>query len=76
MSVPTSSRFDQVLHDALTLSPAERAQVAESLLSSLDRPDPALDQLWLREAKDRLAAFHRGEMDAIDADDVFNLTQE
>ncbi len=71
MSGPISSRFDQVLHDALALTPAERAQVAESLLSSLDRPDPAIDRLWFKEAQDRLAAHDRGEMDAIDADDVF-----
>lgn len=38
---------------------------------SLDEPDPAIDALWLEEAKSRMAAHRSGELDAIDADQVF-----
>jgi len=40
------------------------------MLDSLDRADPAVDQLWAREAADRLAAYRRGEVAARELDDV------
>jgi len=62
---------EQLRKDALALPPAERAALAEELLSSLDRPDPRIDALWAQEAEDRLAAFEASEMDAVPAEDVF-----
>lgn len=62
---------DTLLRQAIALAPAERAMLVEGIIQSLDRPDPALDALWLAEAQDRLAAYDAGEMDAIDADQVF-----
>jgi putative addiction module component (TIGR02574 family) len=53
------------------LSPNERAALVETLLLSLDRPDPSLDALWLKEAEDRLAAYRFGELGAVDAEQVF-----
>ena len=67
--MPISS--EQILQDALALPAVERASIAESLLSSLDRPDPAIDALWAREAEDRLAAYDTGQMKAIPAEEVF-----
>jgi putative addiction module component (TIGR02574 family) len=61
----------QILENALALPAAERAAVAEELLSSLDRPDPTIDALWVEEAKDRLAAFDAGEMGAISDEEFF-----
>ena len=66
--MPASS--ERILQDALALPAIERASIAESLLSSLDRPDPRMDDLWAAEAEDRLAAFEAGRMKAIRADDV------
>ena len=48
--------------EARKLSPAERAELIDELIASLDRPDASLDALWAREAEDRLAAHDRGEM--------------
>src|SRR5690349_21808523 len=47
----------QIFVDALALPAVERAALIEDLLASLDRPDPTIDGLWAREAKDRIAAF-------------------
>ena len=38
----------------------------ETLILSLDKPDPSLDALWLKEAEDRLAAYRSGELGAVD----------
>jgi hypothetical protein len=41
----------QILEQALVLSAAERADLVESLLASLDQPDAWIDELWAKEAK-------------------------
>jgi putative addiction module component (TIGR02574 family) len=69
VAMPANAK--QILKDALTLPAVERAALAEELLSSLDRPDSTIDELWSKEAEDRLAAFEAGEMKAIPAEDVF-----
>ena len=55
---------------AATLPPDERIALVEEILSSLDQPDATMDQLWAKEAEDRLAAFRRGEIKAIGLDKV------
>ena len=44
---------DNVFKEALTLRPSEKAQLIDKLLSSLDKPDKDIDELWAREAEDR-----------------------
>jgi putative addiction module component (TIGR02574 family) len=68
-----SKRGTEVLEEALSLPPVERAELAERLLTSLDAShDRRLDELWAQEAEDRLDAFDRGEMKAVPAKDVFD----
>ncbi len=67
-----SSRGTQVLKEALSLPPAERAEIADRLLSSIDPPSQeGIDVLWGKEAEERLDAFDRGEIKAISAKQVF-----
>jgi putative addiction module component (TIGR02574 family) len=60
-----------ILDQALKLSANDRAALVESLIFSLDKPDPSLDAQWLKEAEDRLAAYRSGELAAADAEEVF-----
>jgi putative addiction module component (TIGR02574 family) len=60
-----------LLKSVLALPPVDRATLAEELLSSLDRPDPSIDERWAAEAEDRLAAFRAGQMQSMPADEVF-----
>ena len=55
---------------AAQLPPAERMVLVERILDSLDVPDPTLDALWAREADDRLAAYRRGEIQALPLPEV------
>ena len=67
-----SANSEQILQQALALSPEDRAQVVERLLASFQvPPDPQLDELWAREAEDRLDAHDRGELGAVSAEEVF-----
>lgn len=55
---------------ARKLSPAERLELVDDLLTSLDESDPGIDRLWAKEAEDRLAAYRRGELKAISLQEV------
>ncbi len=61
----------KLLRQALGLPAVERAALVEGLVESLDKPDPALDVLWLKEAESRMAAYRAGELGAVDAEDAF-----
>ena len=62
---------EKVLRQAMQLSSLDRAALVEGLIASLDKPDPALDALWLKEAEDRIAAYQAGELAAIDVEEAF-----
>jgi putative addiction module component (TIGR02574 family) len=55
---------------ARRLSPSERLELVDDILSSLDEPDSNIDGLWVKEAEERLAAYRRGEIKAIPLEEV------
>jgi putative addiction module component (TIGR02574 family) len=56
---------NKVLKEALTLKPAEKAELIDKLLSSLDKPDAEIDDLWAKEAESRIDAYERGAIKAV-----------
>ena len=56
---------------AAKLAPSDRLQLVETILATLDKPDPEISAAWADEAKDRLAAYRRGELAAVDESEVF-----
>jgi putative addiction module component (TIGR02574 family) len=62
-----SARNTETLELILALPPSERAELADNILASLEPSDPNL-KLWAAEAEDRVAAFKRGEIEAIPAE--------
>ncbi len=61
----------EIFELALKLPPADRFEVAELVLQSLDRPDPEIDRVWVEEAERRLAAYRAGKVKGIPAEDIF-----
>ncbi len=59
-----------IFEEAVRLEPKKRAKLIDVLLSSLDKPDKEIDNLWAKEAEDRILAYERGEMKAISLDEV------
>jgi putative addiction module component (TIGR02574 family) len=55
---------------ARNLSPDERLELVDQILESLDEPNSELDVLWAKEADDRLAAYRRGDLQAIPMTEV------
>ena len=61
---------DNILKEALTLSPSEKAQLIDKLISSLDKSDKEIDELWAKEAEDRIDAYDQGKLKAISLEKV------
>jgi putative addiction module component (TIGR02574 family) len=55
---------------ARNLSADERLELVDDILASLDVPDPAIDRLWAKEAEERLAAYHRGDIKTVPLQEV------
>ena len=55
---------------ARELSPQDRIALVEDVLESLDRAAPDIDRLWAKEAGERLAAYHRGDLAAKDLSEI------
>lgn len=60
-----TSKTKKLADEALCLSSKERATLADTLLVSLDRPDPEIDVVWKVEAENRLKAYKAGRIKAV-----------
>lgn len=66
------SDAQQILRDALNLSPVERAELVERILASFSFPErQTIDALWATEVEDRIDAFEAGELKSKPAAEVF-----
>jgi putative addiction module component (TIGR02574 family) len=61
-----SDNAKTLIEKARALPPQDRIALVEDVLDSLDRAN----QMWAREASDRLAAYRRGELAVKDLDDI------
>jgi putative addiction module component (TIGR02574 family) len=67
-----SDTLKELEAQARSLSPEERAQLAESLLESLrDAPISEIERAWEVEIAERAAAYDRGELPTFSAESVF-----
>jgi putative addiction module component (TIGR02574 family) len=58
-----SPKAQQVLREALALSPRARADIAGTLLRSLDvEDDPDIEKAWAREVERRLKEIESGKV--------------
>ena len=65
----TETLFEETLSDALSLSPGERAMLADHLLSSLDGPNQKeIDAAWAEEAERRAREIDEGKVELIDGE--------
>jgi putative addiction module component (TIGR02574 family) len=66
--MPTAEDLER---EALQLDVKERARLAERLLASLDSLSAVeLESLWATEAERRLAAYDRGDLEAVSSEQV------
>ena len=56
---------------ALQLKAAERYEVVEKIMQSLDKSDPEIDRVWAEEALHRAQACDAGRMKILSFEEVF-----
>jgi len=61
----------EIIDLALQLKAAERYEVAEKIMQSLDQPDAEIDRVWAEEALHRARACDDGRMKTIPFEEVF-----
>ena len=61
----------EIIDMALQLKAAERYEVAERLMESLDKPDAEIDRIWAEEALHRARACDEGRMKTLSFEEVF-----
>ena len=67
-----SDTLKELEAQARSLSPEERARLAEALLESLrDAPLAEIEKAWELEIAERVAAYDRGELPTFSAESVF-----
>jgi putative addiction module component (TIGR02574 family) len=67
-----SITVEELEREARSLSPEERARLADVLLDSLrDAPLAEIESAWDREIEERVAAYDRGELKTFASEDVF-----
>lgn len=62
----------EILAQALSLKPADRFLIIESLIASLDKPDKTIDDIWANEAEQRLTTYRQGRLKGVPMADVFS----
>jgi putative addiction module component (TIGR02574 family) len=60
-----------LLKEAISLPVEERTFLADSLLKSLNQPEPEIDKLWSEIARIRLAELKSGKVRAVPGEEVF-----
>jgi putative addiction module component (TIGR02574 family) len=66
----------EIIHEAEALPVEDRTRVVDSLLRTLNRPDPEVEKQWLVVAKRRLEELRSGKVKAVPAEEVFARIQQ
>lgn len=70
------SGSEDLIRKAELLPVDERLRVVDSLLRSLNPPDPDIDRLWIDEARRRLDEVRSGNVVPIDGAEVIQKLRE
>ena len=64
--------MNDIISAAESLPVRERALIVDSILKTLNKPDPEVDQQWLIVAKERLEELRSGKVETVSGDEVFS----
>lgn len=60
-----------VKKEAMSLSPLEKVKLLDSIIESLNKPNPDIEKFWVEESEKRYKAYKAGKIKAIPAEEVF-----
>lgn len=66
-----NTTLKQIAKEVLQLTPAERAELADFLVESLNASEPdELQRLWIKEVNKRLSEIRSGDVKSVPGEDV------
>ncbi|MFO8058772.1 MAG: addiction module protein [bacterium] len=65
-------KINDLIREASQLPVEERVKIVDSLLRTINAPDPDIDQAWVKTAEKRLAELRAGRVKSIPGDEIFS----
>jgi len=63
---------EHIFNEISPLKPVEKLQLIDKILNSLNPSDKNLENIWAKEAEDRIEAYDKGLIATVNEDDVFS----
>lgn len=60
----------EIVDMVVKLDPVERFNIVESILHSLDKPDPVIERAWAEEAVRRVQAMKEGRLGSVSLEEA------
>ena len=65
------SDLDKIFADILPLKATDTLQLIDKILASIQPTNIGVETIWGNEAEERISAYNKGHVPAVDAKDVF-----
>jgi len=59
-----------IFKEAIHLEPIEKAKLVEHLITSLNKPEKDIDELWAQESESRLSAYKQGKLKSVSLEEI------
>ena len=63
---------NEIIQEAINLTPQEKYLIIESLILSLNEPDKDIEKIWIEESQKRLDEYKDGNLKTLSFEEVFN----
>lgn len=63
---------EHIFNEISPLKPVEKLQLIDKILNSLNPSDKKLEDIWAKEAEDRVEAYDRGLISTVNEEEVFS----
>lgn len=65
------SMINNILSDVSSLTSSEKLQLVDKILASIQPTNIGVETIWGNEAEERISAYNKGHVSAVDEKDVF-----
>jgi len=62
---------EQAFAEISSMKPLDKLQLIEKILGSLNQPNKKIEDIWKKEAEDRVEAYEKGNISIVNEEDVF-----
>ena len=67
---------EKIYDEMLDLPAEQRLDLIDKLLESINPPDSSVHEAWVKEAERRFELYQKGEIPAVDGEEVFSRLQQ